>query len=230
MEIRKNNIEIRKNWNRFSFKKLGIVFCLFLFGVVTFVSGNLSQVNAASSSTVLPVAKGGTGSNSASQALINLGKVNSINANSTDNQFPSAKSVYENSKAIYSYNAANLINTTYWDISNTNYVTLTRNASAVTVFIDIYNAIPMDIGERNIIPISKIPNGYKPKTLADMVGQGNTCSVYSHTFSENYYFYFSINATSGLCVWISHGINQIPTGGRFVCQTNYFTDDSFPTA
>jgi hypothetical protein len=30
---------------------------------VTFISGNLSQVNAASSSTVLPVAKGGTGNN-----------------------------------------------------------------------------------------------------------------------------------------------------------------------
>ncbi|MDR3127877.1 MAG: hypothetical protein LBT99_00915 [Bifidobacteriaceae bacterium] len=72
MEIRKNNIEIRKNWNKFTFKKLGIVFCLFLFGIVTFISGNLSQVNAASSSTVLPVAKGGTGSNSASGARTNL--------------------------------------------------------------------------------------------------------------------------------------------------------------
>ncbi|MDR3128046.1 MAG: hypothetical protein LBT99_01790 [Bifidobacteriaceae bacterium] len=65
-------MEIRKNWNKFSFKKLGIVFCLFLFGVVAFVSGNLSQVNAASSSTVLPVAKGGTGSNSANGARTNL--------------------------------------------------------------------------------------------------------------------------------------------------------------
>jgi hypothetical protein len=72
MEIKKNNIEIRKNWNKFSFKKLGAVFCLFLFGVVTFVSGNLTQVNAASSSTVLPVAKGGTGANSASGARTNL--------------------------------------------------------------------------------------------------------------------------------------------------------------
>ncbi|MDR3128273.1 MAG: hypothetical protein LBT99_02980, partial [Bifidobacteriaceae bacterium] len=79
---------------KFSFKKLGAIFCLFLFGVVTFVSGNLAQVNAASSSTVLPVAKGGTGANSASQALTNLGKINSIDTNSTDNQFPSAKSVY----------------------------------------------------------------------------------------------------------------------------------------
>ncbi|MDR3127717.1 MAG: hypothetical protein LBT99_00085 [Bifidobacteriaceae bacterium] len=72
MEIRKTNIEIRKNWNKFSFKKLGAIFCLFLFGVVTFISGNLSQVNAASSSTVLPVAKGGTGANSASGARTNL--------------------------------------------------------------------------------------------------------------------------------------------------------------
>jgi hypothetical protein len=72
MEIRKDNMEVRKNWNKFTFKKLGIVFCLFLFGVVAFVSGNLTQVNAASSSTVLPIAKGGTGSNSASGARTNL--------------------------------------------------------------------------------------------------------------------------------------------------------------
>jgi hypothetical protein len=65
-------MEIEKNWNKFTFKKLGIIFCLFLFGVVTFISGNLAQVNAASSSTVLPVAKGGTGSNSASGARTNL--------------------------------------------------------------------------------------------------------------------------------------------------------------
>ncbi|MDR3127836.1 MAG: hypothetical protein LBT99_00700 [Bifidobacteriaceae bacterium] len=75
MEIKKNNIEIRKNWIKFTFKKLGAVFCLFLFGVVAFVSGNLSQVNAASSSTVLPVVKGGTGANtlSSGQALIGNG-------------------------------------------------------------------------------------------------------------------------------------------------------------
>ncbi|MDR3127902.1 MAG: hypothetical protein LBT99_01050, partial [Bifidobacteriaceae bacterium] len=60
MEIKKNQYEIRKNWNKFSFKRLGAFLCLFLFGVVTFISGNLSQVNAATSSTVLPVAKGGT--------------------------------------------------------------------------------------------------------------------------------------------------------------------------
>jgi hypothetical protein len=56
-------------------KKFGIIISLFLFTVVTFISGNLSQVNAASSSTVLPIAKGGTGTNtlSAGQALIGNG-------------------------------------------------------------------------------------------------------------------------------------------------------------
>jgi hypothetical protein len=48
------------------------VFCLFLIGIVTFISGNLAQVNAATSSTVLPIAKGGTGANSASGARTNL--------------------------------------------------------------------------------------------------------------------------------------------------------------
>ncbi|MDR3128001.1 MAG: hypothetical protein LBT99_01555, partial [Bifidobacteriaceae bacterium] len=72
MENRKTYMEIRKNWNKFPFKKLGIIFCLFLFSIVIFISGNLSQVNAASSSTVLPIAKGGTGSNSASGAATNI--------------------------------------------------------------------------------------------------------------------------------------------------------------
>jgi hypothetical protein len=44
-------------------KKFGIIISLFLFSVVTFISGGLGQVNAATSSTVLPVAKGGTGLN-----------------------------------------------------------------------------------------------------------------------------------------------------------------------
>ncbi|MDR3127899.1 MAG: hypothetical protein LBT99_01035 [Bifidobacteriaceae bacterium] len=93
-------------------RKIGIIFCLFLFGVVTFISDNLAQVNAASSSTVLPMAKGGTGANSASQALINLGKVNSINANSTDNQFPSAKATYNYGQTITS----GTLTTSYFDI------------------------------------------------------------------------------------------------------------------
>ncbi|MDR3128048.1 MAG: hypothetical protein LBT99_01800 [Bifidobacteriaceae bacterium] len=101
MGIKKNNIEVRKNWNRFSFKKLGAILCLFLLGIVTFISGNLSQVNAASSSTVLPVAKGGTGANSISEARNNLqaeyagNKVTSISSSSNDTQYPSAKSVYD---------------------------------------------------------------------------------------------------------------------------------------
>ncbi|MDR3127770.1 MAG: hypothetical protein LBT99_00360 [Bifidobacteriaceae bacterium] len=76
MEIKKNNMEVRKNWNKFTFKKLGAIFCLFLFGVVTFISGNLSQVNAASSSTVLPVAKGGTGQNNL--ADVNVGSATKL--------------------------------------------------------------------------------------------------------------------------------------------------------
>ncbi|MDR3128251.1 MAG: hypothetical protein LBT99_02870 [Bifidobacteriaceae bacterium] len=75
-------------------KKFGVLISTFLLAILGFINGCFTQVNAATSTTVLPVAKGGTGANSASQALINLGKVNSINTNSTDNQFPSAKSVY----------------------------------------------------------------------------------------------------------------------------------------
>ncbi|MDR3127900.1 MAG: hypothetical protein LBT99_01040 [Bifidobacteriaceae bacterium] len=59
-------------------KKFGILISIFLLVVLGFINGSLAQVNAASSSTVLPVAKGGTGANtlSSGQALIGNGANN----------------------------------------------------------------------------------------------------------------------------------------------------------
>ncbi|MDR3116552.1 MAG: hypothetical protein LBT91_01765 [Bifidobacteriaceae bacterium] len=75
-------------------KKLGILAIIFLFGICTFISGRISVAKADGSISTLPISRGGTGANSASGALDNLGKVNSVDSNSTDEQFPSAKGVY----------------------------------------------------------------------------------------------------------------------------------------
>jgi hypothetical protein len=101
-------------WNNFSMdiKKYGAIISAFLLAILGFINGRFTQVNAATTTTVLPVAKDGTGANSQSQALINLGKVNSIDANSTDNQFPSAKAAYNYGQAI----AAGTITGEYFDI------------------------------------------------------------------------------------------------------------------
>jgi hypothetical protein len=72
-------------------KKLGLLGIFLCFGITTFISGYNINSYAASSSTVLPVAKGGTGANSASEARTNLNaqekfvsstNIKSINSNS----------------------------------------------------------------------------------------------------------------------------------------------------
>ncbi|MDR3116538.1 MAG: hypothetical protein LBT91_01675 [Bifidobacteriaceae bacterium] len=77
------------------FKKIGVLGIIFLFGTATFISGFSINSYAASSSTVLPIARGGTGANQAAEALTNLGKVNTISSSSTNDQFPSAKAAYD---------------------------------------------------------------------------------------------------------------------------------------
>ncbi|MDR3127846.1 MAG: hypothetical protein LBT99_00750 [Bifidobacteriaceae bacterium] len=158
MEIRKTNIEIRKNWNKFSFKKLGAVFCLFLFGIVTFISGNLAQVNAATSSTVLPVAKGGTAATSASAARNNLqaeytgNKITSISSSSNDTQYPSAS-------AIWNYA---MPKTTYYGSVTSNYMVLSCNPTNLqTVSIWVRpgsNVIPAN----TTINFGTLPVGCRP--------------------------------------------------------------------
>ncbi|MDR3116559.1 MAG: hypothetical protein LBT91_01820 [Bifidobacteriaceae bacterium] len=78
-----------------AFKKVGIWGIIFLFGTAAFISGFSVNSYAASSSTVLPISRGGTNANTAAQAITNLGKVDALSASSTNNQFPSAKAVYD---------------------------------------------------------------------------------------------------------------------------------------
>ncbi|MDR3116769.1 MAG: hypothetical protein LBT91_02910, partial [Bifidobacteriaceae bacterium] len=56
----------------YKFKKLGILGTIFLLCTTCFLSGRISVANADGSNAVLPVAKGGTGANSASEASTNI--------------------------------------------------------------------------------------------------------------------------------------------------------------
>jgi hypothetical protein len=231
MEIRKTNMEIRKNWNKFTFKKLGAILCLFLFGVVAFTSGNLTQVNAASSSTVLPVTKGGTGANSASQALINLGKVNSINANSTDDQFPSAKSVYDSTDKVYStvfpVNTEDFNNPLANNPGNGSYAYLLRAGHIVSLSVNITSKKALT--SSNELYLKKttqtMPSGYKISaayrhstpisTLCST--RKNKGSAYLMSNSENFFVYTT-------------EINTIAADFRLACTVTWITDDPFPTS
>ncbi|MDR3116392.1 MAG: hypothetical protein LBT91_00925 [Bifidobacteriaceae bacterium] len=89
------NKSIKKAYIRkLGIRKLGVWGIIFLFGTVAFISGFSINSYAASSSTVLPISRGGTNANTVEDAQTNLGKVNTINSKSTDNQFPSSKAVY----------------------------------------------------------------------------------------------------------------------------------------
>ncbi|MDR3116859.1 MAG: hypothetical protein LBT91_03415 [Bifidobacteriaceae bacterium] len=55
-----------------AFRKLGVLGIIFLFGTAAFISGFSINSYAASSSTVLPIARGGTNANTAAQASSNI--------------------------------------------------------------------------------------------------------------------------------------------------------------
>ncbi|MDR3151856.1 MAG: glycoside hydrolase [Bifidobacteriaceae bacterium] len=75
-------------------KKIGLLGFIFFFTIISFLNGLISG-NASVSQTVLGLAKGGTNANSVESAQINLGRSDTIDSYSTDNQFPSSKAVYE---------------------------------------------------------------------------------------------------------------------------------------
>jgi uncharacterized protein (TIGR02145 family) len=89
------NLNYRKNsFKNNNFKRAGVLGIIFFFCLTYLLNGSFSA-NASISQSILSIAKGGTNANSVQSARINLGLTNSINYNSTDNQFPSSKAVYD---------------------------------------------------------------------------------------------------------------------------------------
>ncbi|MDR3116342.1 MAG: hypothetical protein LBT91_00665 [Bifidobacteriaceae bacterium] len=68
VNLKSQNLIFRK----LSFKKIGILLISAFLGITIFMCGGLTQVNAANSSSVLPISRGGTGGNSAAEARTNL--------------------------------------------------------------------------------------------------------------------------------------------------------------
>ncbi|MDR3116578.1 MAG: hypothetical protein LBT91_01915 [Bifidobacteriaceae bacterium] len=92
------------------FKKLGILGAIGLFGAAAFMCGELVHANATSSAGILPVSKGGTGLNffpenqvlvgNENNTLISREITNSVSSNSTKDQLPSAKGVFDTYKNV----------------------------------------------------------------------------------------------------------------------------------
>jgi uncharacterized protein (TIGR02145 family) len=74
-------------------KKLGILSTICLFNIALFLNGLISA-SASVPQTVLGISRGGTNANNVESAQKNLGRVEAIDCNSTDNQLPSAKAIY----------------------------------------------------------------------------------------------------------------------------------------
>ncbi|MDR3151972.1 MAG: hypothetical protein LBT85_00670 [Bifidobacteriaceae bacterium] len=81
------------NFRNNNFRKIGILGIIFFF-CLTYFLNNSFPANA-SSQSVLNIAKGGTNANNMELAQKNLGRIDSISYNSTDNQFPSSKAIYD---------------------------------------------------------------------------------------------------------------------------------------
>ncbi|MDR3127972.1 MAG: hypothetical protein LBT99_01410 [Bifidobacteriaceae bacterium] len=113
-----NSVFKRILFKKPSFKKLGIFVSITLFGTVAFICGELMRADAASSTTILPIAKGGTGANISGVARANLqaeytgNKVTAINSTSTNTQYPGALAVYNYVKPL----ATGTLSTTYFDL------------------------------------------------------------------------------------------------------------------
>ncbi|MDR3151978.1 MAG: IPT/TIG domain-containing protein [Bifidobacteriaceae bacterium] len=83
------NLKLKK----IKLEKLGVLAFFALFTITSFLTGS-SVSNAASSGASLPISFGGTGASTQAGALTNLGINNTIDENSNNGTFPSAKTVY----------------------------------------------------------------------------------------------------------------------------------------
>jgi hypothetical protein len=114
VNLKPQNLIFRK----LSFKRIGILLISAFLGITIFICSELIQANAASSSTVLPILKGGTGANSASSARNNLqaeyigNKISTISSSSNNTQYPGALAVYDYVKPL----ETGTLSTPYFDL------------------------------------------------------------------------------------------------------------------
>jgi uncharacterized protein (TIGR02145 family) len=83
------NLKLKK----IKLEKLGTLAIFAVFTIASFLTGS-SVSNAATSGTALPISFGGTGAKTQSAALTNLGINSTLDENSSNKTFPSAKTVY----------------------------------------------------------------------------------------------------------------------------------------
>ncbi|MDR3152321.1 MAG: hypothetical protein LBT85_02530 [Bifidobacteriaceae bacterium] len=90
--FRNSKFENRR-FKKIEAKKIGILGTIFLFCITFFLNSSLSA--NASSQSVLSISKGGTNANNIANAQKNLGAVETINGNVSDDKFLTSKAVYD---------------------------------------------------------------------------------------------------------------------------------------
>ncbi|MDR2748801.1 MAG: hypothetical protein LBB10_02785 [Bifidobacteriaceae bacterium] len=108
-----------KKRQKTNLKIIGLLFtgivCLSIFSAIIFMG--IASTNAAKSSSVYPIEKGGTGTDNPNEAARILGLVTEISASSNDRTFPSARSVYNFSKSKTVWNSGNVNATKYTQLN-----------------------------------------------------------------------------------------------------------------
>ncbi|MDR3128146.1 MAG: hypothetical protein LBT99_02320 [Bifidobacteriaceae bacterium] len=214
----------------YNFKKLGTMVSVFILVVLGFINGCFTQANASSSSTVLPVAKGGTGSNSASGARNNLqaeytgNKVTSPSSASTTTQYPSAKGVYDTAVKNFLYTLTP--NEEYFDTAEDyeigNYghmASVIRTGYQVTIIIDITLIKQLNT---NMI-FANIPYGWKK------YGGGTLkipCIVFKANNSSNTIL-LSLDNSNTLQFQPINSSSIYEAGTRFICNATWITNNEF---
>ncbi|MDR2799379.1 MAG: hypothetical protein LBB07_02015 [Bifidobacteriaceae bacterium] len=146
---------LKRKINRF-----GAILSIFLLCAAGFVIGINQNQNALAggSNSVLPISKGGTSANTQIGARENLKMMNSVSANSTDDEIPNGKEVYNFGSP--SYNMGDPIESTtltgtYFDAY------IERYANKLARISIISNTIKANIPAAHINPIFTLSENFK---------------------------------------------------------------------
>jgi hypothetical protein len=225
-----------------NFRKIGTVLAIAVFGFISFTAGvDLTQnANSTVSSSALPISKGGTGSNNAAGARANLGMTTTISSTSTDNEFPSSKTVYNNTGKKYTLRV--YLNDTS---SGQNYYEFTRIGNAVQLTFGSGITLPSTMEIKYNTKFFDVPEGYRPANggfvrfpVICWSADANSLQQCKNNFSDNVIAGFFEYITSSKSInFFPMGfsstaspspVSVINTGTRYL-STSWVTEDSFPT-